>query len=179
MLPCTTQDHAGVVEGVARGEVVAPVHDHVVVRDQVEHVLGREARAVLHDVHVRVERSERLARRLGLEHAEARGIVQDLALQVRGVDRVLVDDAERADTGRGQVERGGRAEPSGPDQEHFAVEQRELTLLANLGDEQVAAVAVALVVGQPARRCVGEPRVLPGPEAARQRRYVAVAHVLQ
>jgi hypothetical protein len=31
--------------------------------------------------------------------------VEDLALQVRGVDHVHVDDAERADAGGGEVER--------------------------------------------------------------------------
>ena len=48
----------------------------------------------------------------------ARG-VEDLALQVRGVDRVGVDDAERADAGRGEVERRGAAEPARAEEKHL------------------------------------------------------------
>ena len=48
----------------------------------------------------------------------SRSVVDDLALQVRVVDDVGVDDAERADAGRGEVERRRRAEAAGADQEH-------------------------------------------------------------
>ena len=52
------------------------------------------------------------------------GRVDDLALQVGEVDVVVVDDAERADAGRGEVQRGRRAQAAGAEQEHLAVEQR-------------------------------------------------------
>ena len=58
------------------------------------------------DVHVGVERGERLLGRVDLAVADAIHVVQDLALQVRLVDDVHVDDADRADAGGGQVERG-------------------------------------------------------------------------
>ena len=67
--------------------------------------------------------------------------MDDLALEVRVVDDVGVDDAERADAGRREVERRRRAEPAGADQEHARVEQLLLALLADLGDEDVARVA--------------------------------------
>ena len=71
--------------------------------------------------------------------------VDHLALQVREVDVVVVDDPERADAGRGQVERGRRAEPAGAEQQHLRVEQLLLALDADLGDQQVARVALALL----------------------------------
>ncbi len=92
------------------------------------------------------------ARRVGLRLAERVGRVGDLALEVRLVDDVGVDDPERADAGGGEVERGGRAEAAGADQQDARVEQLQLALLADLGDQQVAAVA---------RRALG-------PERARQ-----------
>ena len=70
--------------------------------------------------------------------------VDDLALQVRLVDDVGVDDPDRADARRGEVERGGRAEAAGADQQHARLEQLELAGLADLGDQDVAAVARAL-----------------------------------
>ena len=52
------------------------------------------------------------------------------------------------DAGRGQVERGRRAEAAGAEQQHLGVEQLRLALVADLGQQQVALVAVALVRGQ-------------------------------
>ena len=78
------------------------------------------------------------------ELAQALGRVDDLALEVRIVDDVVVDDAERADACRGEIERRGRAEAAGADQEDARVEQAQLALLADLRDEEVAGVAAPL-----------------------------------
>ena len=67
--------------------------------------------------------------------------MDDLTLEIRVVDDVGVDDAERADAGGGEVERRRRAEPAGTDQEHARVEQLLLPLLADLGNQDVAGVA--------------------------------------
>ena len=97
--------HAGVVEQVARREVVGAVDDHVVALDDVEDVVGRQPGVVGDDVDVGVERHERLLRRVDLAVADPVEVVQDLALQVGRVDLVHVDDADRADAGGGEVER--------------------------------------------------------------------------
>ena len=64
--------------------------------------------------------------------------MHDLALQVRVVDDVGIDDAERADTRRREIERRGRAEASGADQEDARVEQLLLSDLADLRNQDVA-----------------------------------------
>ena len=79
-----------------------------------------------------------------LRLAEPLGRVDDLALEVRVVDDVGVDDPERPDAGGGEVERRGRAEPAGADQQDARVEQFLLPLLADLGDQEVPRVALAL-----------------------------------
>ena len=99
--------------------------------------------------------------------------VQDLALEVRGVDHVHVDDADGAHPGRGQVQRGGRAEAARAEEQHPGVEQLELALLPHLGDEQVALVAVALLGGQGPGRLPGTALVLPAVEPAHERHHVA------
>ena len=71
--------------------------------------------------------------------------MQHLALEVGLVHDVVVDDPEPADAGRGEVERRRRAEPAGADQQHARVEQLQLAGLADLGDQDVTAVALALV----------------------------------
>ena len=83
--------------------------------------------------------------RVDLRDADAVGGVDDLALEVREVDHVVVDDAERADAGRREVERGRRAEAAGAEQEDLRVEQLLLALDADLGEQEVARVALALL----------------------------------
>ena len=58
-----------------------------------------------------------------------------LALQVREVDLVVVDDAERAHPGGGEVKGGGGAQPAGAEQQDLGLEQLLLALDADLGDE--------------------------------------------
>ncbi len=134
-----------VVQEVARREVVGAVDDHVVRLDELEDVRGVEASVVLDDVHVRVERLDRSLRRSRLGDADSVGRVDHLALEVGGVDHVVVDDPDRADPGRGEIESGRRAEPTGAEQKDLGVQEGDLALDADLGQERVARVAVALL----------------------------------
>ena len=113
-----------------------------------------------------------------LRHADAVGRVDDLALEVGDVDDVVVDDAERADAGRGQVQRGRRAEPAGAEQQHLGVEQLLLALDADLGQQEVARVALALLGREAARDLDLVAAVLPQRDPAGHRLDVLVAEVL-
>src|SRR5919108_4826436 len=135
-----------VVHQVSRREVVGAVDDDVpAVLENALDVLRRQALLEGNDADVRVERLEGALRREDLRVAQAVGRVDDLALQVRLVDHVRVDDAERADAGCGEIERGGGAETAGADEEHPCVEETLLTLFADLGNQQVPAVARSLL----------------------------------
>ena len=133
--------------------------------------------AYLFDLHAGVDRLDRDLGGVDLGLADAVDRVQDLALEVRDVDDVGVDDPEGADARCGQVDRGRRAEPARADQEHLRVEQPELALLADLRDEHVAAVALELLGVQGARDAPVMAVLLPGREAARHRDDVLVAEL--
>ena len=90
------------------------------------------------DLDVGVERVDRLLGRVDLGDADALGVVDHLALQVGEVDDVVVDDPERADAGRREVQRGRRAEAAGAEQQHLRVEQLLLALDPDLVEQQVA-----------------------------------------
>jgi hypothetical protein len=72
--------------------------------------------------------------------------VHDLALQVGQVDLVVVDQGDAADAARCQVERGGRTEAAGTDDEGVRVEQALLALDAELVQQDVARIAQELGV---------------------------------
>ncbi len=97
------------------------------------------------DEHVRVHRADPLGCHVDLCAADVRRAVEHLAVQVRGVDVVEVDDPERTDTRGREILRGGAPEAARPDQQHARVEQRALTLEADLRQDQVAPVAIVLL----------------------------------
>ncbi len=101
-----------------------------------------------------------------------------LALQVRGVDDVVVDEPDLADPGGRQVQPGRRPEAARAEQEHLRVEHLHLPLEADLGNEDVARVALLLLRGERARRDDGEAAVAPEGDAAGHRADVLVAEVL-
>ena len=74
--------------------------------------------------------------------------VDDLALQIRFVDDVEVDEAEGADAGGGEVEGERGAEAAGADAEDPRGLELLLAFHADLGEDQVARVAGDLFVGQ-------------------------------
>ena len=87
-------------------------------------LLGDEHLLVGDDVHVGVQGVDRLAGRLDLALADPVVGVEDLALEVRQVDDVEVDDADRADAGGREVERRRRAETAGADEQRLAPSSR-------------------------------------------------------
>ena len=173
------EQHAGVVHQVPRAEVVAAVDDQIVGPEQIERVVAVQPDAMLVDRHVGVQLADGLARRLRLRHADALGIVEHLALQVRLVDHVVVHDAQPAHARRGQVEPRRRAQPAGADEQYLRLEQLRLARLADFGDQQMPAVAVPLRVGQAERHLHRKPSVLPRAIPAAQATHLPVTHLLQ
>ena len=142
------QQHGGVVDQVAGGEVVGAVQDQVVVPEDVEHVRRVEPHLVQPDLDERVGLLDGVARGLGLGTAHVGLAVDDLALEVRRVDDVELHDPQGAHTGGGKVEQGRAAEAACPDHEHLRVLEPLLPRHPDIGDDQVAAVALHLILGQ-------------------------------
>ena len=105
-------------------------------------------------------------------------LCSNLALQVTEVYIVEINDTQRADARRGQVQRGRRAQAACADQQYPGSQQLELAFLAHIGQQGVAAVANFLVAGQHLRDLDRQAGALPAAEAADQRLDVFVAHFL-
>ena len=142
------QPRARVADEVAGREVVGAVEHEVVVGDHVERGGLVEPLDVLNDPGVRADGVHRLGRRRGLGPADVGDAVHDLALQVGGVDDVVVDDPDGADPGGRQVEQCGRPQAAGSDDEHARGAQPALAVAAEIGQEQVAGVAGAFPRGE-------------------------------
>ena len=96
--------HGRVIQGVARLERVGPIEDDVVAVDEAADVLVGQHLLVEDDVDVGIECVDRAPRRLGLLLAYSVRGMDDLALEIRQVDDVEVDHADRSNAGRREIE---------------------------------------------------------------------------
>src|SRR5436189_571711 len=141
-----------IVDEVTDREVVRAVDDDVVALEDLEHVRREKQRLVADHPDRGVDRSEVLDCRIDLRAADVGGGVEDLALQVGLVDPVEVHDAELAVAGGRQIHRDRGAESAGADHQHRAVEQLPLTPAADVRQDDMAGVALHLVLGEARRR---------------------------
>src|SRR3989338_3246836 len=72
--------------------------------------------------------------------------MNDLALQIAEIHRVVVAQGQPSDTAGGEIQRGRRTEPAQTDDEHFCIEQALLPLNADLRQQDVPAIAQQLLV---------------------------------
>ena len=105
--------------------------------------------------------------------------MQDLTLEVGRVDLVHVDDAEGPHPRRGQVQGGRRAEAPRTEEKDLGVQQPLLAGLADLGQEEVAVIAVALLGRQRPGGAPVPALVLPAVEPAGHGGDVRVAELTQ
>ena len=98
-------EEGSVIDEVAGREVVGPIHDHVIAVDDVKNIVRPKARVVGHHVQIRVHRSQCLFGRVDFALANAVQVMKDLALQIRSVDHVHVDNPEGSHPCGGQIER--------------------------------------------------------------------------
>ena len=75
-------------------------------------------------------------------------MVEDLALKVREVSDIAVDQPDRANTGRRQVERRGGTKAACPDDQDAGLGDLFLSLPADFGKQDMPAIAGDLFVGE-------------------------------
>ena len=110
--------HAGGVHQIACREIIRPVENQIVIRQQIGGDFFGEPAMV---GPYRDKRIQRRHFRLGgkyLGRSDGGILVDDLPLQVRVLDHVIVNHADCADTGRREVLQRGRAQPPGAHHKH-------------------------------------------------------------
>ena len=132
---------ASVGDQIARGEIVGAVGDDVVARNQIERVRRGQPRHVGFHRHMRIEPRDGRLRAVDLAHADVAGRKDHLPLQIRQRHAVVIDHAERADAGRGEIEQHRRAEPAGADHQHARGLELGLARAADLAQHDVARIA--------------------------------------
>ena len=101
------------------------------------------------DLDLRIEGEQGVARGLDLGAADVGAAMDDLALEIRKLHRVVVAEHDVTDTRSGEVHRHRRSEAAEPDHEHPGSVQPLLPLLPNLRKPHVAAVSASEPVIHP------------------------------
>src|SRR5262249_32098658 len=109
--------HAGVVDQELGVERVGAVDDDVPAAHHRVDVVGLDARAQRLDLERGKAAYERIARGGDLVASHVVGAMQDLPIQVRALDDVVIDDAERPDVRR-QSQQGRAAQSARANDEH-------------------------------------------------------------
>ena len=151
-LPAHVRD---VIHQVARGEVVRAIDDVLVVLvlEDPLGVVGGERLVVGDDLHVGIRPLQAVEGRIDLQASDVRRLVQELPLQVREIDDVEVDDADRSHPGQRHVDRDRRAQAARADHEHSRVPQLSLPGRPDGLHDDVTRVPHDLVRGQRGRVC--------------------------
>jgi hypothetical protein len=74
--------------------------------------------------------------------------VENLALKVGQIHRVAVHQAQAPNSGRGEIQQGGRADASGPHHQNPAGAPASLSFPTHLGQEGVPGIALGLLGGK-------------------------------
>jgi hypothetical protein len=85
--------------------------------------------------------AQRLLAGFGLGHADACLGVQNLALQIGEIDRVVIDQRYFSNASRGKIERRRRTQTTGTDDQGMSIEDALLAFNAQCVKQNVAAVA--------------------------------------
>ena len=92
-----------------------------------------------------IERVNLLGGAVDLAPADIGRGVDDLALQIGQRHDIVIDHAERADAGRGEIHQRRRAEAAGADHQHGGFLQRGLAGAADFAQHDMAGVAFEFV----------------------------------
>ncbi|MNS72191.1 hypothetical protein D3C72_1055920 [compost metagenome] len=138
--------HAGGVDGVAAGQVVAAVDNQVHLGHEGWQAMGVETLVDGDQLDVGVVGRQPFPGQLGLGAAQPLPIEQDLARQVAGIHHVAVGEPQGPDPGPGEIEGERRAEAAETDDQHRLGFQPQLPGFPYLGQHQLPAVSQILFV---------------------------------
>ena len=142
--------HAGGVDEMPGGEVVAAIKHDIRLCHQRGEQGGISARDDARDMYFRIDGRNGLCCRQCLGLADARHIMGDLTLQVGEVNHVVIHDGDVAHTGRGQIERCWRPEPASSDDERVRGKPALLNFLTHFIEQYVPRIPQELIICHPA-----------------------------
>src|SRR6266536_3174051 len=137
--------NAHVAGKVARWQIIGTIDYDVVIANQLDGIAPAQACGVGLDCDRCIDGKQTCARRIGFLAANVARSMQELPVKVAEINRVLIDNSDRSNSGGGEVKRRGRSEPAGPNTQHPGFFQSTLTFLTYLSKIDLPRVSEELV----------------------------------
>src|SRR6202521_3438111 len=151
-----SQQNTGVIDEIARREIVSPIDDDVKVLEEFERVGAGQLRLERLAVNGRIEVRKARACGFALRLADVAGAKRNLTLEIGEVDDVKVNQPEFADARSRKIQAKWCAEPARADEQYSGVLQLELPLHADFRHDEGPAVAKDFLVRKArCRFCAG------------------------
>src|SRR5712692_1732839 len=139
---------ASIVDEIPRGEIIRAIHDDVEVLEQFERIRAGQLRFDRFDLDVRIEIREARAGSFSLGLAHVAGAKRNLALKIREIHNIEINQTELADARGRKIQAQRRTEPSRADEQYLGVFQLELPVHPDFRHDEMAAVAQNLLFGK-------------------------------
>ena len=107
--------NANIVRQITRRKIIRPIHHDVVIAHDRHRVLAAKSVFVQNHFNMRIGVAQAVARRFQLWSADIFCSMQNLALQIRKIDFIVINQTECSYTSRGQIKRGRGTEPARTD----------------------------------------------------------------
>ena len=137
---CFLREEAGVVDQEASREIIRAIEHDVVLRDERDDIVGIDQLVIRVDGNFRIDGGERLLSGLDFWFSERGSRVHDLSLEIRKIDNVPIDETDRPDTGRSEIESSRRSQTTGTDQQDLGPLELQLALATHILKDDVPAV---------------------------------------
>ena len=144
-------EEASIGNQIAGFEIVGAVEHEIVAADQRHRILRIETGRMRLEMNMRIECMNLFGGAVDLAPSDIGRGMDDLALQVGQRDDVVIDSAERADTGGRQIHQDRRAEAAGADHQHRRLFQRGLPRATDFVQYDMAGVTFEFVGRQHGR----------------------------
>ena len=139
---------ASVVDEIPRGEIIRAIHDDVEVLEQLERVGAGQLCFDRFDLDVGIEIREARPGGLALGLANVAGAKRDLALEIREIHNIEINQTELAHARGRKIQAQRRTEPSRADEQNLGVFQFELPVHPDFRHDEMAAIAQNLLFGK-------------------------------
>ena len=125
---------------ITRLEIIATIQHQVSTRQKLINIHLRQTLTHRHNLNKRIQRAQRLCGRLSLRITHSGVRMNHLAVQIRGIHDVIINHHNLTDPGTRQVQQRGSTQTASTQHHHACAFERQLSLVAHFGQNQLTRI---------------------------------------
>ena len=125
---------------ITRLKIIATIQHHISTRQKLINIRLRQTLTHRHNLNKRIQRAQRLCGRLSLRITHSGVRMNHLAVQIRSIHDIIINHHNLTDTGTRQVQQRGCAQTTSTQHHHTRALERQLSLIAHFGQNQLTRI---------------------------------------